>query len=70
MTRAVLLTYSGAVHRVVSRDGADQTACGQTYRRHAQVTSKQALVFSLPECHGGECWPPGAWRHFLEGTSP
>lgn len=70
-TRAVLLTSSGAVHRViVGSDGADRTACGQTIRRHVQVSPLQALVYRLPECHGGECWRPGAWEHFKEGTSP
>lgn len=67
MTRAVLLTSSGAVHRViVGSDGADETACGERYGQHVQVTPNQALVYGLPECHGGLCWKPGQWQHFVE----
>lgn len=67
-TRAVLLTSSGAVHRViVGSDGADQTACEQKYARHSQVTPKQALVFSLAACQ--VCWPDVRWRHFVEGIT-
>lgn len=70
MTRAVLLTSSGAVHRVaIGPDGADMTACGQTYQRYRDVSPLQALVFSLPECHGGLCWPMGAWHHFIDGST-
>lgn len=67
-TRAVLLTPSGAVHRViVGGDGADMTACGHQYDRHVQVTPLQALVYHLPECSGGRCWGIGMWNSFKEG---
>lgn len=69
MTRAVLLTSSGAVHRVViGPDGADKTACDQTYHRHAQVSPVQALVYPLVACDLFDCWPQGRWQHFVEGS--
>jgi hypothetical protein len=66
-TRAVLLTSSGAVHRVVDSNGTDMTACGETYQKAIPVTPLQALVHALPECHGPLCWSPGMWEHFKEG---
>lgn len=70
MTRAVLLTSSGAVHRVIAGpDGGDQTACGERYGRHVPVTPNQALVYNLPECHSGwQCWGRGMWNSFREGV--
>lgn len=53
--RAVLLTSSGAVHRViVGSDGADQTACGRPLTRAALVSPVQALVWHVPPC--SDCW--------------
>jgi len=71
-TRAVLLTSSGAVHRVVSdSNGGDVTKCGQRYsNRWASVSPKQALVFSLEHC--ADCWNEREhqWQHFVEGIAP
>lgn len=65
MTRAVLLTEAGNVHRViVGGDGADKTVCAQRCCVCAPVNAKQARVFNLAPCP--VCWPDGRWSRFLE----
>lgn len=70
-TRAVLLTSSGAVHRLsVNANGAEITACGQAVERAGPVTPQQALVYRLVHC--AHCWREREhqWQHFVEGIAP
>lgn len=70
-TRAVLLSRTGNVHRVIVQgDGADGTGCGMKFAkgRYVYVRPVQALVYHLGECQTPGCWTVnGSWRRFLEG---